>query len=238
MWIVLAGLPGQVEWQNDTVKRDVEVKESETIDIVDSDERSCKNVQVQVKGNEEGIRVGDVLHVQQGETVKIVNEDEESCGNASDGQVIGIGEGRRGGEGFHINKTGRADRGDSEDDDERNKNSSDGQMADGEDVHDCERGGAELADYDFDDENDDGQVISDGAHKHKRGKAERGDHRVVHESNDKAKDGKVIGDEEISGEIDAVHCLKNSGEVLKQHKFLPSLSVRVACLRSKDDIRF
>ena len=77
------------EWQNDAGKGDVEIKESETIEIVDSDERSWEKViAVQVEGGEEGIRVteGDAVHVKQGETVTI-DEDEDSCGNASDEQM-------------------------------------------------------------------------------------------------------------------------------------------------------
>ena len=59
------------EWQNDAGKGDVEIKESETIEIVDSDERSCEKViAVQVEGGEERIRVteGDAVHVKQGES--------------------------------------------------------------------------------------------------------------------------------------------------------------------------
>ena len=204
------------ERKNDADKREVEVKEHETIEIVDSDEGSCENVsEVQAEGDEEGSRVGDAVNVQQGETVKIVDEDEESCGNAGDGQGIGSGEGSGGGEGVHVNETGIADRGDSDDDDECSENESDGEMEDGEgdDVHDYERREGEPGDCDVDDENKDRQVVgdggstveSDGVHEHKRWVAEPEDYDVDDESNDKARDRQVISDGESTGESDGVH---------------------------------
>jgi len=137
------------EWQNDAGKGDVEIKENETIEIVDSDERICEKViAVQVEGGEEGIRVteGDAVHVKQGETVTIVDEDEDSCGNASDEQIED-GEG----DDVHDYEKGGAEPGGYDVDDEK----TDGQMEDDGESHGVDvsnRGRADAGGSEDDDE--------------------------------------------------------------------------------------
>ena len=135
------------DWHNNADKRDVPVKERETKEIVDCDDWSSENViEVQVKDNEEWSIVHDVVHGQERETIKIVDEDEdeERCEIPVDGQVIDSGEGNRGREGFHVNKRGKADQGNSDDDDENSEYTSDRQMEEVEedDVHGHEKGKA------------------------------------------------------------------------------------------------